>query len=87
VGELELLRAFVRALVAERRAWDEFYAYSNDQQRRTVELGEGPTEEAAREALRLKRAHSALRTEVSAAFARVAEANPELVNGWSFVSD
>ena len=76
-NELELLRDVVRALVAERRA---FTGWSDTMNlRQTNRLA--PTEESIQEVQRLSDILFDRKRELDAALARLAEANPELVNG------
>lgn len=46
--ELERLRAVVRALLAERRAWDEFKSHMSARIERKREAGEHPSEESVK---------------------------------------
>lgn len=75
--ELERLRDVVRALVAERRAFTVWSETMN--LRRSKELK--PTEESIQEMRRLATIHFDRKRDLDAALARLAEVNPELVNG------
>jgi hypothetical protein len=75
--ELQLLRDVVRAFVAQRRAM----AFASEVMKRRQETGERPSDETIAKMRELSSAYRDLENALERALARLAEVNPELVNG------
>jgi hypothetical protein len=75
--ELERLRDVVRALVTQRRA----FAFVSDVMKRRMETGERPPQETQTKVGRTAATYHEHTAALERALARLAEVNPELVNG------
>ena len=77
-NELGLLRAVVRAYLAERRAWEEFRTYMHARIEQREQAGQPPTDEDPKTGSSLNEVCRDRKADLDGTLARLREVNPGL---------